>query len=142
MLYPLYEYYYLSDLSLDEIIDDYLTDFYHKKYGSNKSAKVRQKVLNSSKIVAMDAYSIQARAVPNYMDFGGAINETLWFMIQSNETQALGVLIAASEWNRRVNSVYHFGPEEEVRNKALKIFKKFGICGEMTRSQFEEMTDF
>ena len=140
MLYPLFEYYYYSDLSLDEIIEDYLNSFYHKKHGSNKSDKVRRKVLNSSKIAAIDAYSIQQQVVPNYMDFGAALNETLWFMVQSNETQALGVLIAASEWDKRVNRVYHFATSDDVRDKAIKIFKKFSIYEEMSKSQFEEMT--
>ena len=140
MQYPLFDYYYNSILTLDEIISDYLENFYHKKHGTNKSDKVRNKVLNSTKIAALDSFSIQQRAVPNYMDFGSAINETFWFMIQSNETQALVVLIAASEWNKRVNRVYNFGSYEEVRNKAIKIFQKYSIYEEMPKSQFEAMT--
>ncbi len=139
MQYPLYDYYYNRSLSLDEIISDYLTNFYHKKHGSNKSDKVKQKVLNSTKVASIDSFSIQQRVVPNYVDFGSAINETFWFMIQSNETQALGVLIAASEWEKRVNNVYHFGSSVEVRNKAIKIFQKYSIYEEMSRSQYESM---
>lgn len=137
MLYPLYDYYLGSDMTLDEIISDYLNNFYHKKHGTNKSDKVRRKVLDSTKIAAIDAFSIQQRVIPGCLDFGAALNETMWFMIQSNETQALGVLIAASEWEKRVNRVYYFGSSEEVRNKALRIFEHYRIYGEMTRSQYD-----
>lgn len=141
MLYPLYDYYFNSDLSLEEIISDFVSNFYLKKHGSNKVDKIRSKVLNSSKIASIDAFSIQGKVVPNHIDFGSAINETLWFMFQSNETQALAVLIAAYEWKKRINDVYHFGSELEVRNKAINIFKKYSIYEEMSKKQFEDMTN-
>lgn len=141
MQYPLFDYYYNSSLTLDEIISDYLDNFYHKKHGTNKSDKVRNKVLNSTKVAAIDSFSIQQRVVPNYMDFGSALNETIWFMFQSNETQALGVLFAASEWEKRINDIYHFGSAREVRDKAIRISQKYSIFEEMSQSQFERIID-
>lgn len=140
MLYPLYDYYQLSKLTLEEIVDDYLKNFYYKRYSQSKSENVEKRVQNSKKIAAIDAISIQKHVVPNSIDFGSAINETLWFIFQSNSTQALAVLIAAREWNKRINRKYHICREKEIRDKALYIFKKYSIYEEMTQKRFEEMT--
>lgn len=140
MLYPLYDYYQLSKLTLEEIVDDYLKNFYYKRYSQSKSENVEKRVQNSKKIAAIDAVSIRKHVVPNSIDFGSAINETFWFMFQSNSTQALAVLIAAREWNKRVNRKYHICSEKEIRDKALYIFKKYSIYEEMTQKRFEEMT--
>lgn len=140
MLYPLYDYYQLSKLTLEEIVDDYLKNFYHKRYSQSKSENVEKRVQNSKKISSIDAVSIQKHVVPNSIDFGSAINETLWFMFQSNSTQVLAVLIAAREWNKRVNRKYHICREKEIRDKALYIFKKYSIYEEMTQKRFDVMT--
>ena len=140
MLYPLYDYYQSSKLTLEEIVDDYLKNFYHRRYSQSKSENVEKRVQNSKKIAAIDTISIQKHVIPNSIDFGSAINETLWFIFQSNSTQALAVLIAAREWNKRVNRKYHICSEKEIRDKALYIFKKYSIYEEMTQKGFEEMT--
>ena len=140
MLYPLYDYYLLSGLCLEEIIEDYKTNFYHRKHGTDKSTKVVKKVADATKIAAIDAFSVQQHVVPSVTDFGAALNETLWFVVQSNETQALAVLIAFKNWKDRVNDVYHFAGNFEIRNKALMIFKKYSIYAEMTKEQYERMT--
>ena len=140
MLYPLYDYYQLSKLTLEEIVDDYLKNFYYKRYSQSKSENVEKRVQNSKKIAAIDAVSIRKHVVPNSIDFGSAINETFWFMFQSNSTQALAVLIAAREWNKRVNRKYHICSEKEIRDKALYIFKKYSIYEEMSQKRYEEMT--
>ena len=137
MLYPLYEYYLESSLSLEEIINHYVENFYLKENGRNRVDEIERRVKESSKVLSIDAASIRLSAIPNYMDFGSAINEIFWFMFKSNSTQALAVLIAAREWEKRVNDVYHFGSEQEVRDKAIRIFKKFDICEEMTKEEFE-----
>ena len=131
MLYPLYNYYLNSSLTLDEIIIDYIHRFYCRKYGIDKAEKVHQKILNSSKVASIDAFSIQKRTIPTCLDFGAAINETMWFVFQSNETQALGVLFATTEWDKRINRVYGFGTPFTVRNMAIAIFKEFSIYGEL-----------
>lgn len=131
MQYPLYNYYLNSNLSLDEIIMDYTSRFYCRKHGMDKAEKVHQKILNSSKVGSIDAFSIQNRTIPSCLDFGAAINETMWFFFQSNETQALGVLFAATEWDKRINRVYGFGTPLTVRNMAIAIFKEFSIYGEI-----------
>ena len=140
MQYPLYDYYQLSKLTLEEIVDDYLKNFYYKRYSQSKSENVEKRVQNSKKIAAIDAVSIRKHVVPNSIDFGSAINETFWFMFQSNSTQALAVLIAAREWNKRVNRKYHICSEKEIRDKALYIFKKYSIYEEMSQKRYEEMT--
>lgn len=139
MQFPLYNYYLESDLALEEIIDNYL-GFYIKQYGRDKAQAVARKVMNSSKIAALDAFSVQQHAMPNYIDFGSAVNETLWFVFQSNKTQALAVLIAAKLWDQRVNSVHHLGSPQRLRDDALKIFLKYSIYEEMPQVEFERMT--
>ena len=137
MLYPIYDYYALSNLTLEEIIDDYSNKFYLKYFGRNKLEKIKKKL---SKVAAIDAFSVQLRVVPNYVDFCSALNGVLWFFFQSNKTQALATLIAANEWAKRVNDVHHFGSDKEVRDKAIGIFKKYDIYEEMSQEQYEMMT--
>ena len=138
MLYPLYEYYQESNLFLDEIINHYIENFYLKENGRNRVDEIERRVKESPKILSIDAESIKLSVVPNYVDFGSAINEMFWFMFKSNSTQALAILIAAREWEKRVNDVYHFGTEQEVRDKAIRIFKKYDMYEEMTQEEFDK----
>lgn len=136
MLYPLYEYYLESELSLEQIITHYTQRFYLQTHGRNRSQEIEQRVKDSSKLKSLDPESIKQRVVPNYMDFGGCINEMLWFIFKSNSTQALAVLIAAREWGKRVNDKYHFGTSRELRDKAIRIFLKYDMHEEMTYEEF------
>ena len=63
-------------MTLEEIVDDYLKNFYYKRYSQSKSENVEKRVQNSKKIAAIDAVSIRKYVVPNSIDFGSAINET------------------------------------------------------------------
>ena len=140
MLYPLYDYYYASDMSLVDILKHYIKFFYLRKHGRDKAEKVLYKVSESSKMQKLFELSASQNVAPNYIDFGSVINEMLYFMFQSNETQALAVLAAAITWDKKVN---HFGilkNEDDLRNDTIQIFKKYSIYGEMSQQEFEEMT--
>ncbi len=139
MLYPLYNYYYESNLTLSEIIENFI-NIYTRKHGRDKVNKIINKVKDSTKIAALDSFSIQKRVLLNYVDFGSAVNATMWFMIQSNTTQALAVLIAAQLWHERVNSIYQFGSYRELRDNALMILKKYDLYEDMSEREYDQMT--
>ena len=140
MLYPLYEYYLQSDLSLEEVLKHFVSRFYLKKNGTDKVEKVLRKVSESSKMNKLFAQSSQQRIAPNYVDFGSVINEIMYFMLQSNSTQALAVLAAAIAWNKQVNHFAGLKDMDAVRDDAIKIFKKFSIYEDMTQAEYDEMT--
>ena len=140
MQYPLYDYYSASNLKLEEILKHYIKNFYLRKYGSDKAEKVLNKVSYSSKMKKLFDLSLRRRVTPNYIDFGSVINEILYFMVQSNRTQALAVLAAAIAWDKQVNRLAGLKSQEDVRDDAIKIFKKYSIYEEMSQKEFEEMT--
>lgn len=141
MLYLIYDYYYNSDLSLLEFLKDYTENFYLRKYGRDKVEKVLYKVSDSSKMNDLIKESKIRGIAPNYIDFGSVVNEIMWFMIQSNRTQALGVLAAAITWDQKVNCVENLKSERDLRDDTIKIFKKFSIYEDMTQEQFESMSN-
>lgn len=141
MLYPLYEYYFNGDLSLEQILKHYIQNFYLRKHGRDKAEKVLYKVSESPKMNKLFAQSAIQGVAPNYMDFGSVINEMMYFMFQSNETQALAVLAAAIAWDKKVNNHGFIKDEYDLRNDAIKIFKKYSICGEMTQEEFENVVN-
>jgi len=137
MLYPLYDYYYASDFTLEEILKHYIQNFYLRKHGRDKAEKVLYKVSDSSKIKKLFEQSLKQRVAPNYVDFGSVINEMIYFMFQSNSTQVLAVLAAAIAWNKQVNQYARLKNEDDVRNDTIKIFKKYSIYEEMSQSEYE-----
>lgn len=141
MQYPLYDYYYASDLTLEEILKHYIEKFYLRKHGRDKVDTVLNKVSNSSKITGLFELSRKKRIAPNYIDFGSTINEMMYFMFQSNSTQALAVLAAAVDWNKQINRQLVLKNEKTVRDDAIKIFKKYSIYEEMTQIEYKKMTD-
>lgn len=140
MLYPLYNFYLNSNLTLDEVMDHFTKHFYLKKHGSNKTDKVISKVKNSQKMQSLFEEGRRKGIAPNHIDFASCINSMMWFMFQSNETQALAVMASAKTWNERINQVLHIKEPEELREDTLKIFKKFSIYEEMTQGEYDEMT--
>lgn len=136
MLYPLYEYYKNSDLNLDGIVDHYVTRFYSKKHDGEKVLKVLSKVRESAKIKNLFGQSATRRIAPNYIDFASVINEIFWFAFKSNMTQALGVLFAIMYWDEKINKVYSLKADNEIRDDAIKIFKKFSIYEEIDDDEF------
>lgn len=141
MLYPLYEYYLQSDLSLEEILKHYVSRFYLKKNGTDKVEKVLRKVSESSKMNKLFDQSARQRIAPNYVDFGSVINEMMYFMFQSNSTQALAVLAAAIAWDKQVNQLARLKNVKAVRDDAIKIFKKYSIYEDMTQAEYDEKTN-
>lgn len=141
MQYPLYDYYNASDLTLEEILKHFIKYFYLRKHGSDKAEKVLYKVSDSSKMKKLFEQSAKQGIAPNYVDFASVINEMMYFMLQSNSTQALAVLAAAVSWNRQVNQHLHLKSDYSVRDDAIKIFKKFSLYEEMSQSEFEKMTN-
>lgn len=136
MLYPLYNYYKNSKLSLDEIIDHYVTRFYCKKHDGKTVLNVLNRVKSSSKINHICGLSATRKIAPNYVDFASAINETIWFVFKSNMTHALAVLFAALYWDETINSYYHLKSSEDLREDIIKIFQKYQIMEEMTEMEY------
>ena len=139
MLYPLYDYYLESALSLDEIVADYIHNFYLLKHSQQKVEKIRSAFQKSKLVNRVHAIALQSGRVPSYIDYLEAINGTPWFMLQSNSTQALGVLMAMQEWDNEFNKVIHRCDSEQIRNNALRVFQKWQIYGEMTTEQYNLM---
>lgn len=139
MLFPLYDYYYASEMSLEEVLKHYTRTFYLRKHGTDKAETVFNKVVESSAIQKLFEISYRRGIAPNHVDFISAINETMYFIIQSNETQALAVLVAAFTWGEEVNSNRRLKSALDLRDDALKIFKKYSIYGEMTEEEFISM---
>jgi len=140
MQYPLYDYYYASDLTLEEILKHYIQNFYLRKHGRDKAEKVLYKVSDSSKIKKLFEQSAKQGIAPNYVDFGSVINEMMYFMFQSNSTQALAVLAAAIAWDKQINQYAHLKNEDDLRNDTIKIFQKYSMYGDMSQDEYERMT--
>lgn len=136
MQYPLYEFYKNRSLTLEQVIDHYVTRFYAREYNGKDVLKVLTKVRESSKIKNLCGQSATRRIAPNYIDFASTINEMIWFVFKSNMTQALGVLFAALYWDEKINSVYHLKSADDLKDDIIKVFKKFSIYEEMTESEF------
>ena len=139
MLYPIYDYYHESSLTLEEVLEHYVEKFYLRKHGRDKYEKILQKVAESDKVKKLFDLSYHQRLSINYIDFGETLNSIFWFMFQSNETQAVAVLAMARNWNVKVNSHLQLKSNMELRNDALKIFKKFSIYGDMTQEEYDRM---
>ena len=139
MLFPIYDYYYESSMTLEEVFNHYVENFYFRKYGRDKFDKILKKLLDSNKVRSLFDESYKKRLALNNVDFGSMINEMMWFMFQSNETQAVAVLALAILWHTNVNSHLYLKTEKELRNDVLMIFKKFQIYGDMTQEEFDRM---
>lgn len=142
MLYPIYDYYHESSLTLEEVLHHYVENFYFRKHGRDKFDKILKKLSESSKVRSLFDESYQKRLALNNVDFGATVNSIMWFMIQSNETQAIAVLAMALFWNTNVNSHLYLKTDRELRDDALMIFKKFQIYGDMTQDEFDRMRNF
>lgn len=139
MLYPIYDYYYDSSLTLESILSHYVENYYFRKHGKDKFDKILTKLAESEKVKNLFALSYKKMVAINNVDFCATLNETMWFMLQSNETQAVAVLVMALLWNNNVNSHLNLISEKDLRDDVLKIFKKFHIYKEMSREEFDMM---
>ena len=59
MLFPLYDYYQLSNLTLEEIVDDYLKNFYYKRYSQSKSENVEKRVHTQKKLLPLMLFQFE-----------------------------------------------------------------------------------
>lgn len=139
-LYPLYDYYFLSDMSLDEIMNHYIKNFYLRKYGKDKVEKILHKVSESTQLKDLFDESLKREIALNHNDFGALINEMFYFVYQSNETQALAIIAAAIAWNKQVNYSVGLKDEKAVRDDAIKVFKDYSIYEEMNCKEFDRIT--
>lgn len=142
MLYPIYNYYYESSMNLEDILTHYVENYYLRKHGRDKYEKILKKLSDSNKVRSLFDESYKKRLALNNVDFGATINEMMWFMFQSNETQAVAVLALAVFWHTNVNSHLYLKTEKELRDDALMIFKKFQIYGDMTQEEFDRMRNY
>ena len=137
MQYPLYDYYNRSNLNLSEIVQHYVKNVYQKHYGRNKADKVLEKTFGLKGLKPIYEYSLQNRKMPPVSYVCEWVNGNLWFMIQSNKTQALAVLFIMQRWQQDINERYFFEHFSNVKDEAIKVFKMFDMYEEMTKEEFE-----
>lgn len=136
MQYPLYDYYKRSNLNLLGIIAHYAKCIYQKHYGRDKTDKVLKKALAIKGMKPIYEYSLQNRRMPSVQFIGEWVNGNLWFLVQSNKTQALAVLFIMQQWQHDVNEEYFFEHFDDVRDEAIKVFKMYSIYEEMSEEEF------
>lgn len=142
MLYPIYDYYYESHLNLAEILSHYVENYYYRKHGKDKYEKILTKLSESDNVKKLFEHSYKQKLAINNVDFGCAINGTMWFMLQSNETQVVAIMVMALIWNEKVNKHLHLISYKDLRDDILTVFRKFHIYKEMTREEFDSMRNF
>ena len=136
MEYPLYEYYKNRSLTLDEIVDHYVTRFYAKKHDGRDVLKVLNKINESDKIKNLCGQSATRGIAPNYVDFSTCVHSIFWFAFKPTDTIVLATLFAILYWDERINRIYYLKPSDEVRDDAIKVFKKFQIYGDLSEEMF------
>lgn len=136
MNYPLYNYYLNSGLTFDEVVDHYVTHFYAKKHDGKDVLKVLNKIKESDKIKNLCGQSATRGIAPNYVDFCSCVHSILWFTFKPTDTVVLATLFATLYWDERINRIHNLKPSDEVRDDAIKIFRKFQIYGELSEEMF------
>lgn len=131
MIYSLFELYYESGLTLEEVLSDYVDNYYLKKYSKDKASKVIKKAIETEGMNELNGQALKDRDFkdhyPKYDTFVSAIKKSLWFSFQSDYTIVLAVLAAAVDWNKRTNRLLYIIDEETFRDNILQIFKKYQI---------------
>ena len=139
MIRPLYDYYASSSFDLEEVIEDYVDNFYLKKYSEEKATQVLRKTNEITKLKDLNGLSVRNRDLkghfPKYVDFSNAIKSSLWFSFQSSQTKTLGTLSAANEWDKTINRRFYIVDKEIFRNNILLIFKEYQIMGNVNKDQ-------
>ena len=140
MIRPIYDYYISSTLNLEEILEDYVDNFYLKKHSEEKAEKALKKSIEVDKMKELNGNSIKyvdfKDSFPKYNDFAKAIKSSMWFSLQSPRTIALGVLAAAIEWDKTINHYFYIIDKETFRNNILLIFKEYQIMENVSSTQF------
>lgn len=138
MQYPLYDYYKRSNLNLLQVIKHYTKVFYQRHYGRDKTDKVLKKALDLKGLKAIYDYSITNRKMPTVQYIGEWVNGNLWFMVQSNKSQALAILIIMQQWQHDINENYFFEHFDDVKDEAIKVFEMYSMYEEMSNEEFEK----
>jgi len=141
MIRSLYDYYVLSTFDLEQVLEDYVDNFYLKKHSDDKAVKSIKKSIEIDGMKELYGNSIKNRDIkgcfPKYIDFAKTIKSSLWFSLQSPRTIALGTLAAANEWNNTINSHFYIVDKETFRNNILLIFKEYQIMDNISNAQFD-----
>lgn len=128
MIRSLYDYYVLSTFDLEQVLEDYVDNFYLKKHSDDKAAKAIKKSIEVDGMKDLNGNSIKNRdfkgSFPKYLDFAKTIKSSLWFSLQSSRTIVLGTLAAAIEWDKTINNHFYIVDKETFRNNILLIFGK------------------
>lgn len=139
MIHSLYDYYNESELTLEEVLSDYVDNYYLKKYSDDKASKVIKKTLEAEGLKDLNGQSIKDRVFkdhyPKYDEFVKAIKNSLWFSLQSDRTIVLAVLAAALEWDKKINRYFYIVDEEIFRGNILLVFQKYQIMENITSNQ-------
>ncbi len=132
MNYPLYKYYLNFDMNLDEIIDHYVLTFYSRKHNQQEILNVLKKVKESDKVQKLCNETARKYYAPSYEAFANCIKSTLWFLIKPSETIVLASLFAILVWDERINRIHDLKSSKELKDDAIKLFKKYKIEGELS----------
>jgi uncharacterized protein YciU (UPF0263 family) len=140
MIRSLYDYYVSSSLNLEEVLEDYVDNFFLKKNSEEKAAQVIKKSNEITKLKELNGISIKNREFkehyPNYLDFAKVIKSSLWFTLQSSQTKVLGVLNVANEWDKTINRRFYIVDKETFRNNIIQIFKEYQIMENVPKDHY------
>lgn len=128
----LYQYYSQSPLSLYEVRKHFLWNFYCQNHSRNDARKVLKAVVASSKIGRIIDKSLQKKYVPNYREFQSAIKGMFRFWFCSKETLILATIEAILKWDIVVNRKLGLKTQEELKQNALNVLKKYLIHKEVS----------
>lgn len=134
--YPLYVFYKDSSLGLNQIMTHYNQRFYLIEYDVEKSQKVLDVVFTLKSFSKLSYRSTQLKLPLTCNEIMACINSSFWFKFQSNKTKVLGVLIAASLWEEKVNSVISIIDSTKFRNDILTVFDKLNIIADLTEEEY------
>lgn len=138
--YPLFTFYKDSSLSLSQIVSHYNQRFYLIEYDHTKSKKVLDTIFSLKNFSKLSYRSNQLKLPVNCDELLSCVNSSLWFKFQSNKTKALGVLIAASLWEEKVNNQENLISSLDFRNDILTIFQKLVINADLTEDEYLNYT--
>ena len=145
MIHSIYEYYYESGLTLEEVLSDYVDNFYLTKYNDDKASKVIKKAIDSDGINELNGQSIKDRDFrnhfPNHENFINAIKKSLWFSLQSDRSLVLAVLSTAVDWDKKINRVFYIVDKETFRDDILLVFKKYKIMENISKNGESKIGD-
>lgn len=128
----LFQYYSQSPLSLYEVRRHFLWNFYCQNHRRNDARKVLKAVVASSRIGRIIDKSLQKKLVPNYKEFLSAIKGMFRFWFCSKETLILATIETILKWDIVANKKLGLKTQEELKQDALNVLKKYLIHKEVS----------